>query len=459
MGELLVCDLCGGDGKYRCPRCDTRSCSLTCVQQHKQISGCDGLRKKIKYVPMKKFTELDLVQDFKMLESVSAAVDKCQRDKLKRSTNQHVDGIMAPRMPFKRRKLEYEAARRGVHLKFLPPHFVRRKLNKSCFQTREKVLKWDVELKLPHANSTLKLDFVPDTTKLWKLVAPLMEPGVSQDVLGYKASDLQLNEQQIQEYQSMGYGGIIIYLRTETLSNRQRQHLNHDDKEGEKPARINRYTELDMKRSLRYNLRGHALVEHPCLEVVNMYEACNYRDQGYIELMPPPSTNNDKDQEDNSNGMDENNVDMEEFEEKEEIISTEADAYKKYYDFYFNYYNKKYTNPGENKPASGTTNSSYAESTIPSLPSAMSQLASKLSSIVSQDQRNQLIDNVSQSNYAKNEKPSDKLQNLNQKNAENARKIADEIRESAKVETANEKPIMANGALPGLGCYADSDSD
>ncbi len=43
-----------------------------------------------------------------------------------------------------------------------------------------------------------------------------------------------------------------------------------------------------------------------------MYEACNYRDQGYIELMPPPSTNNDKDQEDNSNGMDENNFDMEE---------------------------------------------------------------------------------------------------------------------------------------------------
>ena len=64
-----------------------------------------------------------------------------------------------------------------------------------------KVLKWDVELKLPHANSTLKLDFVPDTTKLWKLVAPLMEPGVSQDVLGYKASDLQLNEQQIQVVQ------------------------------------------------------------------------------------------------------------------------------------------------------------------------------------------------------------------------------------------------------------------
>ena len=40
-----------------------------------------------------------------------------------------------------------------------------------------------------------------------------------------------------------------------------------DDKERDNPTRINRYTELDMKRSLRYNLRGHALVEHPCLEV------------------------------------------------------------------------------------------------------------------------------------------------------------------------------------------------
>ena len=89
------------------------------------------------------------------------------------------------------------------------------------------VLKWDVELKLPHANSTLKLDCVPDTTKLWKLVAPLMEPGVSQDVLGYTAPDLQLDEHQLQEYESMGYGGIIIYLRTETISNRQRQQQNH----------------------------------------------------------------------------------------------------------------------------------------------------------------------------------------------------------------------------------------
>jgi hypothetical protein len=111
MGELLVCDLCGCDGKYKCPRCDTRSCSMQCVQQHKQISGCDGVRKKIKYIPVNKFTELDLVQDFKILEAATATVDKCQRDKLKRSTNHHVDGICAPRISFKRRKLEHEAAR------------------------------------------------------------------------------------------------------------------------------------------------------------------------------------------------------------------------------------------------------------------------------------------------------------------------------------------------------------
>ena len=46
---------------------------------------------------------------------------------------------------------------------------------------------------------------------------------------------------------------------------------------------------------------------------MNKDEACNYRDQGYIELMPPPTTNN-KHQEDNSQDMEENNVDMDDIE-------------------------------------------------------------------------------------------------------------------------------------------------
>ena len=147
-----------------------------------------------------------------------------------------------------------------------------------------------------------------------------------------------------------------------------------------------------------------------------------------------------------------------------EIISTEADAYKKYYDFYFNYYSKKYTTSEENKP-SESTNTSFTESTVPSLPSAMSQLASKLSSIVSQEQRNQFVDNTSpKSNIVRAEKPPvvDKFQNLNEKNAENARQIADEIRESVKEESAKQVSLtttMTNGGLPGLGCYSDSDSE
>ena len=38
--------------------------------------GCDGVRKKINYIPINKFTELDLVQDFRILESATAAIDK-----------------------------------------------------------------------------------------------------------------------------------------------------------------------------------------------------------------------------------------------------------------------------------------------------------------------------------------------------------------------------------------------
>jgi hypothetical protein len=40
------------------------------------FSGCDGLRNKVKYVPLSKFSQLDLVSDFRLLEGASAQIDK-----------------------------------------------------------------------------------------------------------------------------------------------------------------------------------------------------------------------------------------------------------------------------------------------------------------------------------------------------------------------------------------------
>ena len=71
------CWACDNTAKYKCPKCEVRSCSLQCVQRHKTEAECDGIRDKVKYLPINKFTDLDVVSDFRLLEEVSKQVDKC----------------------------------------------------------------------------------------------------------------------------------------------------------------------------------------------------------------------------------------------------------------------------------------------------------------------------------------------------------------------------------------------
>ena len=59
LGRCQTCQV--NDGKYRCPGCEFVSCSLDCVKMHKKEKSCDGVRNKSKFVPINKFSELDLL--------------------------------------------------------------------------------------------------------------------------------------------------------------------------------------------------------------------------------------------------------------------------------------------------------------------------------------------------------------------------------------------------------------
>lgn len=60
--RLGICEQCGLiEAKYKCPRCDFRSCSLPCVNRHKEAFDCNGIRDKTLYKPISQFTELDLL--------------------------------------------------------------------------------------------------------------------------------------------------------------------------------------------------------------------------------------------------------------------------------------------------------------------------------------------------------------------------------------------------------------
>jgi len=60
--RLEHCEVCGAEkAKYTCPKCEVRTCCLTCVNIHKKELDCDGIRNGTKFIPMKSFTDLDLL--------------------------------------------------------------------------------------------------------------------------------------------------------------------------------------------------------------------------------------------------------------------------------------------------------------------------------------------------------------------------------------------------------------
>ena len=84
----MACSLCPNPSKYKCPKCEARTCSLACVTAHKAATACDGRRDRTKFVAMGEMGDMEVVSDYRLLEEVSRGLDSCRRDKIRRSTRQ-----------------------------------------------------------------------------------------------------------------------------------------------------------------------------------------------------------------------------------------------------------------------------------------------------------------------------------------------------------------------------------
>ena len=70
---------------------------------------------------------------------VYLSIRRCKRDKLKRSTRQGTDVMVAPRLHKHLQRLQTQARLRRCALRILPPHFTRRKENTSSYDFKTKV--------------------------------------------------------------------------------------------------------------------------------------------------------------------------------------------------------------------------------------------------------------------------------------------------------------------------------
>ncbi|KAM5351903.1 hypothetical protein ACJ41O_004626 [Fusarium nematophilum] len=84
MADPLLTTLCGichiSTPKYKCPRCEIRTCSLACIKKHKAWSECTGERDATAYVaPSKLRTPAGVDHDYNFLHGIELSVERAEK--------------------------------------------------------------------------------------------------------------------------------------------------------------------------------------------------------------------------------------------------------------------------------------------------------------------------------------------------------------------------------------------
>ncbi len=166
-------------------------------------------------------------------------------------------------------------------------------------------------------NRKLVLRRQPETTRVWQLIRDQVEltPSQVETLTTSQNGEAEAldDDDPFILYRSVGYGGLRLYLKCET------------------PVHGRRFYELDLRRSLRSNLRGKTIVEHPVLHVVMRADECVYR-------APADAFQPATDLPEKKGAEGETNVG-----ELESAEDANPEAFGQYFDFYLNYYTQKFS--------------------------------------------------------------------------------------------------------------------
>ncbi|XXG97807.1 Carbon-nitrogen hydrolase [Hypoxylon texense] len=172
MADPLLTSLCTichiQSPKYRCPRCGTRTCSLTCVTKHKKWSSCNGERDPTIYIPREKLkTDAGIDHDYNFLTKIERSVERAEKILREERDILPEESVTSRPPPNKRARLHKGQSRGrvtfeensrkwdrssiqrmrqlGIHVSSVPYGMARAKENKSSWNRRTKTMNWQVE--------------------------------------------------------------------------------------------------------------------------------------------------------------------------------------------------------------------------------------------------------------------------------------------------------------------------
>ncbi|OTB03505.1 hypothetical protein M426DRAFT_321660 [Hypoxylon sp. CI-4A] len=164
-----LCTICHIQApKYKCPRCGTRTCSLSCVKKHKKWSSCNGERDPTVYIPREKLkTDAGIDHDYNFLTKIERSVERTEKLLREEKDILPQDDAASRPPPNKRARLHKgrsrgkvtleENSRRwernsiqrmrqlGINASSLPYGMTRAKENKTSWNKRTRTMNWQVE--------------------------------------------------------------------------------------------------------------------------------------------------------------------------------------------------------------------------------------------------------------------------------------------------------------------------
>jgi len=237
------CEVCNAnDFRYRCPRCEVRTCSLPCVTIHKKELECNGERSVTSYVPLSKFDNLNLLSDYRFLEDVDRTITNCRRNPQKRYTR------YSQPLPTHLYRLKAAAAKRKIQILYLPQHFTRHKENKTILDYSTQVITWKIDFLFPQGEMIKISVSASEKEKLGSLLETYIDPVKCPDI--YRSY--------LKYYHAAGMADIAVFLKAERSQDKMSVY------------------ELDLSDDINENLCGKLIIENPVIIVTRLSNKLEY---------------------------------------------------------------------------------------------------------------------------------------------------------------------------------------
>jgi hypothetical protein len=304
----MKCSECeNGTAIYQCPKCNHRTCSMTCCQMHKQRTGCNGKRNRAPFQRLEEMNDATIRNDYFFLEDVIRNVDGGKRlvnklgavrgggtpslithvdpnkdipddnepnlnifhHKRQKTTTTTTTEFLPPRW----RRLVHEACRRNITLLLMPQGMTRHKTNTTYYRHQTNTLMWKLEFVLHDGCVTNHLednDDIDDTTSPTTKVRTLFCDQVSEDSILKEEWNKKLSyETNLNKY--MVHGTAYDKLNKEGTADdesKQDDHIHFLMKHLPCPANQPKYIELRPDASFKELFHNRTIIEFPTIDVV-----------------------------------------------------------------------------------------------------------------------------------------------------------------------------------------------